>query len=423
MGHTSSCSVIKPRQLGGFHEKYALEKKLGKGAFAQVYSVTDESDVGEFVEKAVKILDLRGKGEKKEASKLQASAYKEVAVWKSVGENAYIVPIFDCFYDCDFCYMVMEKCSCGLFRHLEQSLELNERLLGDIFVQMLRGISHVHSMRVLHRDIKPDNFMLGGDDGETVKLCDFGLSKALLANGKMDGVYGTAPFMCPEMLKGSEYDERADVWSMGVVAYALLFGDFPYVPIVANSKAMKQAIVDGAPPKYELLGQKRSEPAVKFVSALLDRNPETRPLTEDALNTPFMFASANKCHMLGQDLPSLRPMIYAARKAGAFEVRDISRENCADARLRHMQSKRLVDPLKSSNEPSSNDWATSKSNDWAMSKSNDWAVSKSNDWAIAKSNDWAVSKSNGWAAVKSNGWANASSCSTVASFGSNVTTV
>merc|ERR1719353_856031 len=147
----------------------------------------------------------------------------------------------------------MEKCASGLLQALEKMPEINERGLGTVFAQMLLGISHCHGAKVVHRDVKPDNFLVGGEGGQTIKLGDFGLSAIMPKQGKLPGVFGTAPFMCPEMLVGRWYDEKADVWSFAVIVYVLLFGLFPYMPKQQSSKAMKQAIIEGGstPPSFE----------------------------------------------------------------------------------------------------------------------------------------------------------------------------
>jgi serine/threonine protein kinase len=218
-----------------------------------------------------------------------------------------------------------------------------------------------------------------------VKLCDFGLSAALPSDGKtqgLKGVYGTAPFMCPEMIRGKYYDGRADVWSMGVLAYALLFGTFPYLPKVASSKEMKQAIVDGKSPSFEPVapctGQMRSDSAVEFVKTLLERSPDQRPSATDALRMPYMRAVSENRHMNEAELPSLRRMIYTAKKAGSFELRDLTKEADIDPLLNNKQQENHGVSLpgqileanilgktlgnQSKEKTKSGDWQTAKSN-------------------------------------------------------------
>merc|ERR1719428_1666918 len=95
--------------------------------------------------------------------------------------------------------------------------------------QMFLAVSEVHALKMLHRDVKPDNFLVG--PGATVKLCDFGFARRFPSGPAcVRGVFGTAPFMSPEMIMGLEYGAPTDVWSLGVVLYVLLCGEFPYMP-------------------------------------------------------------------------------------------------------------------------------------------------------------------------------------------------
>jgi serine/threonine protein kinase len=249
--------------------------------------------------------------------------------------------------------MVMEKCTDGFLQGLESMPEITERELGDMVAQMLLGISHCHSARVCHRDIKPDNFLFGmrpgSADGTVVKVADFGLSAPLPKQGKLHGVYGTAPYMCPEMLMSEQYDAKADVWSLAVVVYVLIFGVFPYMPEKQSSKAMKVAIIEGATlPSFRPKEQRsnapnahvRSEQAVSFVKSLLQRKPDQRPTAEESLQSQWISDSMKGSHMSDSELPSLRPMIYAAKKVGAFEVRTLAQDKgatSADVCLDHLQ--------------------------------------------------------------------------------------
>jgi serine/threonine protein kinase len=335
-----------PPVVRNFFDKYSLGEKIGRGAFAQVRACSKMSvkplraavDTATRSEKAVKILDVRQKDNLEvEDVGLHNVAKKEANIWESIGNNAHCVRLCDVFVGDGLYFMVMERCNSGLLQALEAMPEVNERVLGNVFFQMLSGIAHCHSVKVVHRDVKPDNFLVGGADGQTVKLGDFGLSARMPKQGKLSGVYGTAPFMCPEMLKNNCHDEKADVWALAVIVYVLLYGKFPYMPEQQSSKAMKQAIIVGTPPSFEPgrlkspspNSEKRSADAVSFVRCLLNRDPENRPSAEEALQMPWM-QNVIHGHMSTAELPSLRPMLHQAKRVGAFEVRDPSNYSPVD---------------------------------------------------------------------------------------------
>jgi serine/threonine protein kinase len=326
-----------------------LGVKIGKGAYAQVrVAIRNDSTVSQSIdieemprETAVKIVDLEPKTQDVTHQMLKRISNNEVDIWNSVGCHNHCVRLYETFFDARACYMVMEKCESSLLGHLECMLELNERTLGGLFVQMLKGIEHVHSLNVVHRDVKPDNFLIGGDNVSVVKLADFGLARKLPETGKLHGVFGTAPFMAPEMLQQLPYGQKIDVWSLGVVAYTLLFGSFPYLPINRSSAAMKDAILDGFEPSFRqwngvLRSQKCSDSTTAFVQDVLTRDPKARPTASEALKLPFMVAVMEDNHMLGIDLASLRVTVQQAKKAGAFENRDLCKECQLDNYLNEM---------------------------------------------------------------------------------------
>jgi serine/threonine protein kinase len=331
-----------------FHSHYLLLGVLGKGAFAQVHlcsRVVDGSVTGK--ELAVKITDLRKKGGQNEIDpRTRRAVEKEVHVMRKVGNQTYCVHQKEAFLEGFFTYIVMEKCDMTLLQALETSKGLTENVLGKVVRDMLKGLAQIHKMGIVHRDVKPDNFLCLGDP-MVVKLCDFGLAAILLDPPELSGVYGTAPFMSPEMLKSIPYNTNTDLWSVGVVAYVMLFGEFPYTPAESTSKAMKAAIVAGVPappfePKASLqLGGvlKISEEATTLARLLLSRDADCRPTAEDALLRSWVCPREGREENWGSY--SLRPMLYSAKRVGAFDTRNVqdSASYDIDRMMSHNQAK------------------------------------------------------------------------------------
>jgi serine/threonine protein kinase len=264
-------------------------------------------------------------------------------VLKRVGDHKNCVKLIDALFCYEFCFVVMERSSKTLNQYLAGMREPNERSIGQVFVQMLSAIKHVHDSLVLHRDIKVENFLVGGEDGDTVKLCDFGLSVTLPPNGKKRGLCGTAPYMCPEMIRDECYDWKADVWSFGVVAYLLLFGVFPYATADHDALSMKQAIVKGSAPKFSSagkIGKYHSDCVLEFVKALLNRDPTVRLSANDALQMPYMEMISQSCYMPGVGLPSLRPMLSCAIEISTAKPHDVSKSLPVDSWLNMLQMQR-----------------------------------------------------------------------------------
>jgi serine/threonine protein kinase len=195
------------------------------------------------------------------------------------------------FYDSRVVFMVMEKCECTVAEKVDSNPDLLQSGLSHLLHQMLLGVEACHLASVAHRDIKPANYLIGLD-GSTVKLCDFNLSAALPPNHSLKGEFGTPPFMSPEMLT-AWHGIGTDVWSYGVMAYFMLFGELPYIPREATAGAAKAAIRDGdCVPRYlEKVHRDRSRDSMSFCRDLLQRDPSQRCSARDALGHSYFQAA------------------------------------------------------------------------------------------------------------------------------------
>ena len=91
--------------------------------------------------------------------------------------------------------------------------------------KLFSALNHMHAKDIIHRDIKPENIMITALD--EIKIIDFGLSKRYKKGEKLHNVAGTPYYMAPEVLEG-DYDNKCDVWSLGVLLYVLMSGYLPF---------------------------------------------------------------------------------------------------------------------------------------------------------------------------------------------------
>jgi serine/threonine protein kinase len=194
------------------------------------------------------------------------------------------------FLDDQAYYMVMERCKKSVMDVFEERGPAFPDF-PRVIREMLTAVAHVHRRGAVHRDVKPNNFLLGGPDGKTVKLCDFGMAVRMPRKGLLKDSCGTASYMSPEMLRGKGYGQSTDVWSLGVSAYVLVFGALPYVPKGEQSpEAMKDIILLGHPkPSFAIPWRSKEGPPMEelaLVRELLARNPNDRPTADAALELP-----------------------------------------------------------------------------------------------------------------------------------------
>jgi serine/threonine protein kinase len=281
-----------------FVSEYELYDTLGKGSFGIVVAAREK--LSRRME-AVKIVDSGSNGstptasrttvEDKEMTRKWKLALQEVEVWRAVGRHSNIVELHKMFYDSRVVFMVMEKCECTVSEKVDSNPNLLQSGLKDLLRQMLLGVEACHQASVAHRDIKPDNYLIGLD-GSTVKLGDFNLSAVQSPDSSFTGEFGTAPFMSPEMLT-ARHGISTDVWSYGVMAYFMFFGELPYIPQEITSKAAKAVIRAGVPvPRYlEKMHRNRSSDSMSFCKDLLQRDPSQRCSASDALGHSYFKAA------------------------------------------------------------------------------------------------------------------------------------
>jgi serine/threonine-protein kinase ULK/ATG1 len=140
-----------------------------------------------------------------------------------------VVKLYECIETNEYHYLVMEYCKYGdLHDYIKTkpSGTLAEEEAMDILVQILNGFKGLHEILVIHRDIKLRNILVA--ENCRIKIADFGLSK-ISEEGIATTIVGTPYTKAPEVFSGKRYDNKADIWSLGVIFYQMLFKlSYPY---------------------------------------------------------------------------------------------------------------------------------------------------------------------------------------------------
>ena len=137
--------------------------------------------------------------------------------------------------------------ACGgeLFDHIVEQGRIPEREAAEFFHQIMNGVEYCHSIKVIHRDLKPENLLL--DENNQIKIADFGLGNVVPESGLLQTACGSPCYAAPEMVAGHEYDgEGSDMWSCGVILFALVCGYLPFED--PNTSLLYKKIMKG---RYE----------------------------------------------------------------------------------------------------------------------------------------------------------------------------
>lgn len=141
-----------------------------------------------------------------------------------------IIKLYDYMFSKDgrVIFIVMEYCSGGDMHHyLKRHGPLSEEKTKRYFTQIACGLKYLLSKKILHRDLKPHNFLIGGDG--IIKITDFSFAKLFEKDTMSSTVCGSPLYMAPELLRGELYTNKSDLYSLGVVLYRMLFDRYPYV--------------------------------------------------------------------------------------------------------------------------------------------------------------------------------------------------
>ena len=268
---------------------YKFEKIISENEISKVYLA---SRIKDGIKCAIKQIDKSVLSDKRYKKYLN----NEIFILRHIN-NEYTIKLYDMTSDLNYIYLVFEYCNGGdLQMCLKKQLELHKHSFSQeqvqhIMKQVISGFVYLHSSKILHRDIKLENILVQFPTEEDknnlnilkakIKITDFGFSRYLKGDNLAKSVLGSPNSMDPHILKKMAridndndyaYDQKADIWSLGVVTYELLIGCPPFE--ASSYEELLDKIEKG---KYRIPHQViLSTEAISFLNGMLQYNPENR---------------------------------------------------------------------------------------------------------------------------------------------------
>ncbi|XP_024378756.1 serine/threonine-protein kinase TIO isoform X1 [Physcomitrium patens] len=259
-------------------ENYHVIELVGEGSFGKVYKGRRKY-TGQTV--AMKFILKHGKSDK-DIDNLR----QEIEILRQL-KHENIIEMLDAFESPqEFC-VVTEFAQGELFEILEDDKNLPEAQVQAIAKQLVKALHYLHSHRIIHRDMKPQNILIGA--GGIVKLCDFGFARAMSCNTMvLRSIKGTPLYMAPELVREQPYNHTADLWSLGVILYELYVGQPPFY---TNSVYTLIRHIVKDPVKYP---DSISPNFKSFLKGLLNKVSQNRLTWPGLLEHPFVRETADE---------------------------------------------------------------------------------------------------------------------------------
>ncbi|XP_029306527.1 LOW QUALITY PROTEIN: serine/threonine-protein kinase Nek10 [Cottoperca gobio] len=256
---------------------YSILDHLGTGAFGSVFKVRKHSGQNLLALKEVNLHNPAFGKDKKSRDSNAEKIIAELTIVKEQMTHPNIVKYYKTFLEVDKLYIVMELIEgVPLAEHFnslkEKQQNFTEDRIWNIFIQMCLALRYLHlEKRIVHRDLTPNNIMLGEKD--KVTITDFGLAKQKQENSKLTSVVGTILYSCPEVVKNEPYGEKADVWALGCLLYQMATLQPPFYS--SNMLSLASKIVEAV---YEPIEEGAfSERVTDMIRWCLSPDADQRP--------------------------------------------------------------------------------------------------------------------------------------------------
>jgi len=256
---------------------------LGTGSFSTVYKGRDKTND---LNIAVKKIDKYNPNMKK-----LKNIDEEIKILQIIKSHPHpnIVKCYDILETNDFFYIIMELCDCNLKSILTKPIK--EKYAKFYYKQLLNGMNHLVLHNIVHRDLKPQNILLT-DQNMCLKIADFGLSSRSTSK-HITMQCGSPMYMAPEILNGSKYNNKIDIWSSGIILYEILFNINPFYGCKKSSDIIEKIHNIEIPPKssYNI---SISNECFDILESLLEVNEHSRISWEKLIDHEWILKDENE---------------------------------------------------------------------------------------------------------------------------------
>lgn len=256
---------------------YRIIDEIGEGAFGKVY-LAQHLILGTQVVLKCGLLD-------------DPNIVREIYYHRQL-RHKNIVKLYEVIRTESHLWMALEYCEgLELYYYIYEKRRLSIDVCRHLFYQIVDGIKYVHLLNLSHRDLKLENILLADKHKSVIKLTDFGFVREFNPNKRqfLSTVCGTTSYMAPEVLKNEKYSGFAvDIWALGVVLYAMLYGELPFDE--DDELKTKYKIIHEEPVYREFVGAE----TIALLRRMLCKDPWARPLLTEIFNLPFLVDITNQ---------------------------------------------------------------------------------------------------------------------------------
>ena len=257
-------------------DEYTLSIELGSGAYGKVFLAEHKPS---HLPRAVKVIH-------KDNVQDYKTFINELSILRTI-DHPNVVTIIETFETPTICYIVLEYCAGGeLFSKIIKLKTFTEEKAAKIMKSLLSAVLYCHNHNICHRDLKPENCLfITADDDSDLKIIDFGLSAPLTEEQILHDLLGTPYYLAPEILSGN-YTKLVDCWSLGVILYMLLSGNFPFKGKTNNEILMN--VYSGEFSFRPRAFKTVSTAAKDLIVRLLTKDPNFRITAQQAYMHPWV---------------------------------------------------------------------------------------------------------------------------------------